>query len=105
MRAEVFLAHGEPPALSGLQDRLAAAGTPADRMLIPAIDQSFDLAGGRARAAGEGARRIAPEAPAQLDWHNARAALLIDLDRRLERLDDAARMALLRRLARKVDEA
>lgn len=105
VRAEVFLAHGEPPALSGLQDRLAAAGTPADRMLIPAIDQSFDLAGGRARAAGEGARRIAPEAPAQLDWHNARAALLIDLDRRLERLDDAARMALLRRLARKVDEA
>jgi metallo-beta-lactamase family protein len=104
VRAEVFLAHGEPPALAGLKDRLAAAGTPADRMLIPAIDQSFDLTGGRARA-GEGARRIAPEAPGQLDWHNARAALLIDLDRRLERLDDAARMALLRRLARKVDEA
>ena len=104
VRAGVFLAHGEPPGLEGLRSRLAAQGTPQDRILIPDIDQTFTLAAGQA-VAGEGKRRIAPEAPSQLDWHNARAALLLDLDDRLEHLDDPARMALLRRLARSVREA
>lgn len=101
VRADIFLAHGEPSALEGLKARLAAQGTPAERLLIPNIDQTFVLAGGRAQA-GEGRARIAPEAPSQLDWHNARAALLIDLDERLERLDAPARLSLLRRLAREV---
>lgn len=104
VRADTFLAHGEPPGLEGLKVRLAAQGSPADHILIPAIDQTFDLSSGRA-VAGEGSRRIAPEAPSQLDWHNARAALLLDLDQRLERLDDAARLSLLKRLARSVKDA
>jgi len=95
----VFLNHGEPGALEGLGRRLAAGGVAADRITIPAIDSCFSL---RRQAAEPqaAAGRIPPGAAATLDWHNARARFLLDLDERLERAaDDAERQALLETLA------
>ncbi|MCI3134155.1 MBL fold metallo-hydrolase [Phenylobacterium aquaticum] len=99
VRGGVFLAHGEPPGLEGLKARLAGEGFPESRLFIPVMDQTFRLTAKGAEAS-EGPRRIAAGAAARPDWHNARAALLLALDARLEGLDDAARTALLKQLAR-----
>lgn len=95
----VFMAHGEPNAVEGLRARLTAAGFPADQLIAPQLDDSFHLRRGRAEP-GEGAPpRIQPRAAARLDWHNARADLLLALNAALEQApDDAAREALLRQL-------
>jgi len=100
----VFLAHGEPPALEALKARLTAEGV-AERIVIPALDSRFKLTGVLVAAGPESPPRIAIEAAASLDWHNQRARLLMDLDDRLEGLDDEAREALLRRLASLVGAA
>lgn len=102
----IFMAHGEPHAVEGLRDRLIAAGLPADQLIAPRLDETFVLRRGHAEA-GEGARpRIPPEAAARLDWHNARAGLLMALNESLERApDDAAREALIAQLRAVLGEA
>lgn len=98
----VFLAHGEPDGLNGLRDELAKAGFPADRLLIPGLDDRYRLTKGGAVAEAGGAR-ILPGQAARPDWHNARARLMIDLNARLEALpSDAAREAMLESLSRAV---
>ncbi len=97
----IFLAHGEPDALAGLKARLIAAGAAADQVVVPALDARFSL--GRVATVEQpaGASRIAAGAATALDWHNARAALLGDINAKLEEAaDDGARMRLLQRLAR-----
>lgn len=94
-----FICHGEPSAAAGLAARLAAAGLAAESLIQPSLDQSFRLETGGAEAFSEARPRLAPDTPARLDWHNARAAFLGDLDARLEAApDDAAREAIVRRL-------
>jgi metallo-beta-lactamase family protein len=96
----VFLAHGEPASLEGLKTRLAAAGVPADRIRVPTMDEGFVLGRAGATPSGRGARRIAPDAAARADWHNARAQLLMALNQRLEAApDDKAREQLINQLA------
>lgn len=96
---QVFLAHGEPGALEGLQQRLAEGGFAADRIVVPALDARFTLTR-RAVTAEPGPARLLPGVAARPDWHNARARLLLDLDEALDRLEgDAEREALLARLA------
>jgi len=97
---EIFLAHGEPDALQAMRKRMLAAGLAADRIIVPNLDQRFRLG---TQAAGEeaGPARLVADAPARLDWHNARIELLNALEDRLDRApDDAARTALIERLAR-----
>ena len=95
---EIFLAHGEPDSLGGLRQRLLAAGHAAERIVIPAIDQAFELARASAQASAS-QRRIEPSAAATLDWHNARSELLNRLDDQLDQApDDARRMRLIERL-------
>lgn len=95
VEGQVFLAHGEPDALNGLRDALAAAGFAPDRLRIPALDDRYELTRTGAVAA-ESHGRIAPEAAARPDWHNARSRLLLDLAARLDALPtDAAREALI----------
>jgi metallo-beta-lactamase family protein len=96
----IFLAHGEPASLQGLKTRLSAAGLPADRITIPAMDEGFSLERGGASVQPMGVRRIAPDAAARADWHNARAQLLMTLNDQLEAApDDDARERLITRLA------
>jgi metallo-beta-lactamase family protein len=96
----VFLAHGEPTSLQGLKGRLTAAGLPGDRILIPAMDEGFVLEHGGAKPISVSKRRIAPDAAARADWHNARAQLLMTLNQRLEAApDDRARERIITQLA------
>jgi len=96
----IFLAHGEPAALEGLKARLSGAGLAADRIRIPAMDEGFSLAKAGATSSARGAKRIAPDAAARADWHNARAQLLMTLNQQLEAApDDRARERLIAQLA------
>ena len=93
----VFLVHGEPEARESLAEALRERGL---TVVLPEMDASFALpAQGAARPRGAAAR-LSPEAShASFDWHNERAALQLELRRRVEEAgDDAARAALLRRV-------
>lgn len=92
----IFLAHGEPDAAEGLKRRLAKAGLGEDKILIPGLDESFDLGPGRALARDRPSRRLPPQAASRLDWHNDRAAFNLALNTALQTApDDAARERLL----------
>ena len=101
---KVFLVHGEPEALEGLRERLVGAGFDPESLMVPALDDSYVI--GRTTGVLEpgGSPRLPPEAAASLDWHNARARLLIELDERLERArSDAAREAILAQVSRALE--
>ncbi|MDP1632765.1 MAG: MBL fold metallo-hydrolase [Caulobacter sp.] len=95
----VFLAHGEPNAVKGLQARLAKAGFPPEQLVAPTLDETFTLGTGRAEVVDTGPPRLAPDAPTALDWHNARADFLVSLNAALEETKgDPERAALIARL-------
>ena len=103
---KVFICHGEPQSSQGLADRLVAAGLDRKSLVRPAIDEVYSLTGDQAQAVAATRTRAAPTTPTALDWHNARAALLGDLDARLEAAaSDAERNALLGRLRSTLDPA
>ena len=102
---KIFLTHGEPAGRRALQARLVEAGFPADAIEAPELDGAFKLT----RASGE-AEHPAPRLPAgaatRLDWHNAKAQLLIALNEALETApDDATRTKLLERLLEELPTA
>ena len=103
----VFLCHGEEAALESMRDGVAALGMDRARVLIPRLDQTFvlDRAGRATRLHTEAPPRLAPYAAAAVtagrDWHNDYAALMLDLQHRLQEApDDAERMRLLKRARR-----
>jgi metallo-beta-lactamase family protein len=94
VRQGTFLVHGEDEARAGLA---AGLGRGVD---VPEMDAAYALpAVGPARPRGATPRLPAAAAHAVRDWHNERAALLLELRRKLEAApDDAARDALLHRV-------
>ena len=101
----VFLVHGEMPALSGFQARIKGI-VDADKIIIPAIDETFELT-----ATGSHLReppvppRINREKVAQLDWHNEASRLMLDINDALAgATDEKARAVVLRRLRRALNE-
>jgi metallo-beta-lactamase family protein len=100
----VFLIHGEPESRTGFQARLIADGVVGDRVIAPALDQSYLLRPGKAATPeAEKEARIAPNAPARLDWHNARAEFITSLSRKLDAAkSDAERETLLAALSVKL---
>jgi metallo-beta-lactamase family protein len=101
VRHNVFLVHGEEPALSGLQARLKGIVAP-DRIVVPAIDETFELT-------ATGARPIESHSPpridrlnvAKLDWHNDLSRLILDInDSVAGAADEKARGVVIRRLRR-----
>ncbi|KAF0172154.1 MAG: metallo-beta-lactamase family protein [Caulobacteraceae bacterium] len=93
---KVFLVHGEPPNQRGLSKRLAAAGFDADNVITAKLDESYRLRPGGADAGALSEPRIAREAVAQPDWHNARAGFLSALNARLSAAkDDGERQRIL----------
>ncbi|HEX5379929.1 MAG TPA: MBL fold metallo-hydrolase [Phenylobacterium sp.] len=96
-----FIVHGEPSAEEALRTRLVDAGFNPERIEIPVMDASYKLRRAQVELTEERTPRLGPHVATALDWHNARAQLLIDLDARLSAApDDAAREALLADLSR-----
>lgn len=98
VQGKTFLCHGEPAAAAALRDRLAGAGFAIDNLVIPGLDQRFELRGRNAQIQ-DNIQRIDP-AGAAADWHNLRSRLLLELDSAMEdSRSDAERENLLLRLA------
>lgn len=100
----ILLAHGEPDATAGLRERLIAAGFDAAAILVPDLDDAFDLGEVRAAPLQSSPARLPPHAASKLDWHNKRVAFQMALNAALGGAEsDAAREALLRRLSAVVE--
>jgi metallo-beta-lactamase family protein len=106
LRHQLFLIHGEVPALLGLQARVEGMIDPS-RIVLPAIDQSFELTPSGARAlTAAPPPRVEPEAVGHLDWHNDVSRLILDVNDALAKVpDDKARGVLIRRLRGALEEA
>jgi metallo-beta-lactamase family protein len=100
-----FLVHGEEPAMAGLAARLAGI-VDSDRVLLPVLDESFELtSAGARRLAGAEAPRLAPEQVARLDWHNDVSRLILDINDALAAAaDERSRDILIRRLRQALDD-
>jgi len=95
----VFLVHGEPESAQGLSRRLVAGGLSPEKILIPDLDEGFELGVSGAALVGGARGRLAPHSASRPDWHNDRAAFQLALGATLEAApDDAARKAILSRL-------
>lgn len=102
--AALFLTHGEPDGLAGLRQGLIDRGVPAERLLVPALDESFEIAAAGAHSLGRPRPRLGEARAAGPDWHNRYADLLMKLAGRLRgSKDDASREALLERLRRDLE--
>jgi metallo-beta-lactamase family protein len=101
---KVFLVHGEPPNLRGLEKRLAEAGFAGESVITAELDQSYRLRPGGADAGAQTRPRMARDAVAALDWHNARAGFLTALNAKLAAApDDVARERILGTLQAMLD--
>jgi metallo-beta-lactamase family protein len=98
----LFLVHGEEEAMEGLRARVAGSMLPADRVIMPAMDETYELtpAGPQRLMAGP-ERRIAPEEVGKLDWHNDLSRLLLDINEAVENsADERGKRVVIRRLRR-----
>ena len=94
-----FLAHGEPPALEALKERLTANAFVGAHIEIADLDSTYRLSRSSARLTKDRPPRIRAPAASSLDWHNSRARLLIELENRLDHAtSDADREALIAQL-------
>ena len=105
LRHQLFLIHGEVPSLLGLQARLAGTLDP-ERIVLPAIDQAFDLTPEGARSLTTVAPpRVEPDKVGHPDWHNDVSRLVLDIDATMAAAaDDKARGVLVRRLRRALED-
>jgi metallo-beta-lactamase family protein len=105
IRHNVFLVHGELPALSGLKARMNGIVDSA-KIILPSIDETFELtATGAHLVKSRVPSRIDRQKVAQLDWHNDASRLIIDINDALTAAtDEKARGVVIRRLRRALNE-
>ncbi len=90
VHAGIFLTHGDDDARKVLREKLAGEGVDVDRVLLPGLDERVTLTtGDKPTIRAEAPARVAA-ADMATDWYNDYAALLLDLGRKLETMEDAA---------------
>ncbi|WP_366556193.1 MBL fold metallo-hydrolase [Aquibaculum sediminis] len=108
LRGGVFLVHGEEEGRDGLRERLLAQGIDEERILLPQLDDDYDLSDGARPLQAPTHPRLPRESLARLsreDWHNDYAQLTLDIKHALDQAADAKRRGvLLRRLRRALEE-
>lgn len=103
---KVFLTHGEPASLAGLEARLAATLAPG-QVVRPVFDDVWELSHTDASRieAGEPPPRLKPDQVARLDWHNELSRLVLDIGQELDRAaDERSKNVVLRRLRRALED-
>ncbi len=101
----IFLTHGNPEALKALKKRLISAGLPPAKIIIPNLDDEFELSTKTSPHRKVGVKaRLEPEAVTHLDWHNDFAQLSLDIRAALEKAaDEKSRRKVIRRLRRALE--
>ncbi len=107
INSAVFLTHGEKDGLNALSGDLQAAGMSADLIVIPDLDDTVDLLGGKSKVAVKPIRRrLSPEFVGGRDWHNELAEFSLRLRDLLDAAaDDKSRNIILRRISRALEES
>lgn len=109
IRRNLFLIHGETAALAGMRENVLTLGLDPDAILVPELDQRYQLD----RVAGAlvlgGTPRLEPvrteEAKQGWDWHNELSAFSLELRRILDEAgNDKARMAMLKDMRRVLEK-
>jgi metallo-beta-lactamase family protein len=105
IRHQVFLIHGEEPALAGLAQRIGSF-LPAEAIRIPRLDEVHELtARGATLSAAGSAPRIGRELVGRPDSSNDLSRLLLDINEAVaHEADDKAKRVLIRRVRRALDE-
>jgi metallo-beta-lactamase family protein len=99
----IFLTHGEPENLAGLERRLRKAGQ--SEIVVAELDQTYRIARTGRPAAMKSTPRVAPAAASRLDWHNARSEFTTRLSAQLEAAkDNGEREALLQTLIKTLEQ-
>jgi hypothetical protein len=87
-----------------MREELIRSGLPPERVILPALDETFTLAVAETIREAPGVARIAP-AELERDWYNDYAALILELGHRLEEITEASeRRVLLARLRDALEE-
>lgn len=96
----LFLVHGEEEALAGLAARVGG-----DKIVMPRLDDAYDIAGASARLLdGKRPRRMDPAQAGRPDWHNDASKLMLDISDALGRApDEKTRAVIIRRLRRALE--
>lgn len=102
----VFLAHGEQRAIAQLAEDIVGIGVENDAVLVPALDDEFDLIEGKwIDTPKSPARQIAQQSVGRTDWHNDLAQFSLDLREALDgAADEKRRAVILRKVRRALEE-
>jgi len=94
----IFLTHGEDEERMALRDALMATGIAADQLVLPQLDDYFELTAiGIAGKAQPATRRIDPH-QVHTDWHNEFSDFTIRLSQQLQALGDEEKLAMMQAL-------
>jgi len=102
IRQAALLIHGGTEALAAMRDRLVATGLDTNAVIIPKLDDRFEVASdGLHLVSRSTARRLDPKVIDKPDWHNDFAQLSLDIRDALDAVaTDKQRAVILRRLKR-----
>ncbi|WOF74687.1 MBL fold metallo-hydrolase [Parvibaculaceae bacterium PLY_AMNH_Bact1] len=103
----IFLTHGEDTGLEAFRSDLQSAGVPPELIIIPSLDDTVDLLGGKSKIKFKPKpRRLSPEFIGGRDWHNELAEFSLRLRDLLDAAaDDKSRNVILRRISRALEES
>lgn len=83
----LFLNHGGDAAREKLKTLLKKNGLSESDIILPALDESFELTAGSPQSKGRRAERITPDDLSE-DWNEAFETLILDLERALDAVPD-----------------
>ncbi|MHB2169037.1 MBL fold metallo-hydrolase [Alsobacter sp. R-9] len=104
IRRNLFLVHGEEPAITALKTRVSSL-VDAERIITPGLDATYTLTAQGAVLVETGEPgRLRPDQIARLDWHNDLSRLLLDIDEAVrDAADERVRRIIIRKLRRALD--
>lgn len=100
----IFLTHGEDEERTALRAALMATGIGGDQIVLPQLDDYFELTAAGITAAKAPASRRVDLRQLPADWHNAFSDFTIRLSQRLHDLPDSQKLALMQSLQGKLSE-
>jgi len=106
IKRALFLTHGEEEGLEALRSEVASEDLPLVRILVPRLDDEYDLLGsGMLPEMHRAPRRLQAGRVGGLDWHNRLAQVSLTMRNVLEAApDDPARERLLKQVSEILDK-
>jgi len=94
----IFLTHGEDAERAALRRALMAEGLAGDQVVLPMLDDRFELMAEGIAAVARPERPRVDVTQLESDWHNAFADFTLRLSQRLQAASDPEKLAIMREL-------